>query len=79
MPYTELPDEKIGFKVSSWNKFHLRESMFYSLKFLVLGELLLNVQNPEVTPQPTPGRQPRSQAVWEAPACSGADTWLGCW
>lgn len=28
VPYTELPDEKIRFEVSSWNKFYLIDSMF---------------------------------------------------
>lgn len=59
MPYTQLPDENIRYKVFSWNKFYLIKSMFSSLKFLALGELLLNVQNPEVTPQLSPGRLAR--------------------
>lgn len=68
MPYTELPDEKIRFKVSSLNKFYFIESMFKSLKFLALGELLLNVQHPEVTPEPSPGRQAKESGSLGRPS-----------
>lgn len=66
--YTELPDKKIRFEVSSWNNFYLIDSMFSSLKFLALGELLMNVQSPEVTPQPSPGRLAKESGSLGSPS-----------